>query len=184
MVGSVDRRVHHHRPVVHPGGVRLGQKPEMDLAPRSVGRVSAVPLPNRLPRTELRGKVLLGSAAPVLVNDAFNDLAIAPKRASTPPVRTRQQPLDPGSLIITQNRCSRHPSSIPASQPRFRRHILGPLAYSMCRLTKSFPSSRQTAMPRLRRCSTDIPRVGGPSPPGLDLAMRNHACEDRRCVAG
>ncbi|GAA3316150.1 DUF6351 family protein [Arthrobacter ramosus] len=30
---------------------------------------------------------------------------------------TRQKRLDPGPLIITQNRCSRHPSSIPASQP-------------------------------------------------------------------
>lgn len=101
---------------ITPGGVRLGQKPGMNQVPRSVGCVSAVPLPNRLPRTELRGKVPLGNPTPVPANDVFNDLAIAPKRTPTHPVRTRQQQLDPGPLIITQNRSSRHPSSIPASQ--------------------------------------------------------------------
>lgn len=53
----------------------------MDLVPGPVGRVTAVPLPHRLPRTELRGKVPAGNAAPVSVNDAFNDLAVGPGTA-------------------------------------------------------------------------------------------------------
>lgn len=83
LVGSVDGRVHGNRPIDQSSGVRFGQKLSVDLVPRPVGRVTAVPLPNRLPRTELRGKIPPGNAASVPVNDAFNDLAVAPERAST-----------------------------------------------------------------------------------------------------
>lgn len=117
LVGSIDGRVNGNRPVDYSGGVRFGQKLTVDPVPRSVGCVTAVPLPNRLPRTELRRKVPPGNPTPVPVNDAFNDFAIAPERTSTPPVRARQQRLDPGPLIITQDRSSRHTLSIPASHP-------------------------------------------------------------------
>jgi hypothetical protein len=117
LVGSVDGRIYRDGPIDQPGGARFGQKPGMYPVPRPVGRVTAVPLPNRLPRTELRRKIPPGDAAAVAINDAFNDLAVAPERPPTPPVRTRQQRLDPGPLIITQNRRSRHRSSISASRP-------------------------------------------------------------------
>ena len=53
------------------------------------------------------GKVTPGDPAPVPVDDAFNNLTVAPERPAPPPVRTGQQRLDPGPLIITQNRCMR-----------------------------------------------------------------------------
>jgi hypothetical protein len=43
-------------------------------------------LPDRLPRTELRGQVPPGNAAAVAVNDAFHDLAVATERAAPPSI--------------------------------------------------------------------------------------------------
>jgi hypothetical protein len=106
-----------HLPHPRHRGVRHRQKFGQDPVSGSVAALASVPFPNRLPRTELGRHVPPGDPAPVPVNDAFDHPGIVPERTTLPPSRRRKQRSNAGLLAVSQNRITRHPSSIPNNQP-------------------------------------------------------------------
>lgn len=90
---TIDRRVHRHVPVEFPGRVRLGQQPRVDPVPGAVGAEPAVPLPDRLPRTERHGQASPRNARTETEDNALDHLPVLAKRPPTLTIRRRQQRL-------------------------------------------------------------------------------------------
>jgi hypothetical protein len=101
LVGPVDGRVYRDGPIDLPGSIGFRQDPAENPVPSPVGGETTMPLPDRLPGAELRGKVPPSYSTPVSVDNSFDDLAVAPERPPPPPIRAGKQRFDPGPLIIT-----------------------------------------------------------------------------------
>ena len=101
LVGPVDGRVYRDGPVDLPSSIGFSKDPAENPVPSSVGGETSMPLPDGLPGPEFRGQVSPGDPTPVSVDHSFDDLAVAPERPTSPPIRARKQGIDPGPLIIT-----------------------------------------------------------------------------------
>jgi hypothetical protein len=88
LVGAVDRRVHRNRIVHFALGVRDREQTGQDPVPSTVTAVAAVPLPNRLPWTELGRHVTPSDPAPVPVNDALHYTPVVPERTTPAAIRS------------------------------------------------------------------------------------------------
>lgn len=111
LVGPIDGRVHRNSPIDIPAHVGFGEQHLMYAVPNPVSGVSSMTFPHGLPRPELLRQVPPSNPAPVPVGDAFYDLAVIAERAPALALRTRQQGLNTGPLVICKNLKTRHPPS-------------------------------------------------------------------------
>lgn len=124
LMGAVDRGVHAHHPVDLPGSVGVCEQLGVDLVPRPIARITAMPLLHRLPWAERTRHVTPRRADTVTPDDALDHTAIIPERATPPPGRRRQQQPNPIPLSIRQHTIATHTRVIPQTEPGIRRHAL------------------------------------------------------------
>lgn len=119
LMSAVDGGVHAHHPVDQPGRISPGNQCLVHPIPGPVTRETAVPLPPRLSRPELLGKITPGDPAPVPIDHALRDLPVVPHRPPSPRSLRRQQRLDHRPLLIGQQLLPRHPASLllPGTRP-------------------------------------------------------------------
>ena len=119
-----DRRIDRHRPVDLPGRVGLGEDLRQHPIPRPVTGVTAMPLPHRLPRSELlAGQVTPRDPGAEPVRDALHNPSVVTERVTTPPGIGRQQRSDPLPLRIREHPISRTRRPHPTRLPRTSRCI-------------------------------------------------------------
>lgn len=123
-MGAVDRGVHAHHPVDLPGSVGVCEQLGVDLVPRPIARITAMPLLHRLPWAERTRHVTPRRADTVTPDDALDHTAIIPERATPPPGRRWQQQPNPIPLSIRQHTIATHTRVIPPTEPGIRRHAL------------------------------------------------------------
>lgn len=133
------RRVHRHRPVQLPSGVRRGQHLGQEASQVPSVAPPVMTLPHRLPRTEDRRQVTPRDPRPIPV-DPFHHLPVTPERPPTPPLRRRKR-LDPLPHTVTEHRSPTHRSTLSDEPPRLGRHAL--VVPSCCTTSCSSPPVRQ-----------------------------------------
>ena len=95
-----DGGVHADLPVDQPGSIRVGQQLGQDPVPGAVPSQAPVPLPHRLPRTELRRQVTPGDPGAVPVDDPLDHLPVITKRLALLAIRRRHQRRDQFPLRV------------------------------------------------------------------------------------
>jgi hypothetical protein len=91
----VDATVHRHGPLDFAGSVGPCQQRCQHLVPGAVTGVAAMPLPHRLPGSELlSGQIAPGDPSPVPEDDPLDHAAVVAERMTTPPHVGRQQRAD------------------------------------------------------------------------------------------
>ena len=82
----------------------------MDLVPGSIQSEPVMPLPDCLPRTELRRMITPRSPGPIPPDDRLNHAAVLSERTTTLPRGSRHQRLDQSPGIIRDRLRTRHPT--------------------------------------------------------------------------
>ena len=95
--GGVDRDV----PIDISSRVGVSQDCLQDPVPGPITGVAGMPLPHRLPRTELfAGQIPPRNPGSIAVGDTLDHLAIVAKRMPLPPFIRGQQGFDPFPLLV------------------------------------------------------------------------------------
>lgn len=124
LVGTRDGRIDRNIPIDHAHGVCPGQQGRQDLVPGPVACEAAVPLPHRLPRTELRRQVPPRNAGPVAVDDPLDHQPVIREPTTPPPVRRRHEVLDQVPLGVRERLQPRHAITLTDADCGFGRHAL------------------------------------------------------------
>src|SRR5699024_10685653 len=163
LVGTVDRRVHRHRPVDVTASISLSHQYRVDLVPHSQPRVEVVALPHRLPGSEpLPGQIPPRNTSPSTIDDALHDHPVVLERMPLTTLVRGQQRLNPLPLLIRKSpipgRCSSsHPSTLKAKPPHiWETRPSSPMA------TPLLTSIRLCGRSPLRSEERRVGRDGGP----------------------
>ena len=103
-----NRRVHRNVPVDQPGRVRLRQQRLQHPVPGAITRVTTVPFPYRLPRTELTPRQIAPRHTRTEpIDDPIHHTTIITERVPPPPRIGGQQRADQRPLRICQTASTR-----------------------------------------------------------------------------
>lgn len=100
LMGTIDRGIHRHLPIDQSSRVSLGQQGSKDLVPGTVNTETSVPFPDRLPRSEVLGKIAPGNPYPVAVDHSFGCSPVVVERPSAFARRVRHERRDQVPLRV------------------------------------------------------------------------------------